>query len=372
MMDFIPVNEPVLGAAERRNLEECIAQGWVSSEGPFVRRFEEAVATSVGRKHGVAVSSGSAALEVAVAAMNLGEGDEVIAPTFTIISSVAPLVRAGAVPILIDSDPVTWNMETSRIESLITPRCKAIMAVHIYGLPVNMDAVRDLARRHELSILEDAAEVQGQTYRGKPCGSFGDLSIFSFYANKHVTSGEGGMLLCDDDNLAARCRELRNLCFGSERRFVHEDLGWNFRMTNLQAAVGVAQLDRLELTVARKREIGARYTDGLRGVPGLILPVPRTKAAENIFWVYGLILDDTVGFDAAEACTRLASLGVGSRPFFWPMHEQPVFRNRGLFLHDSHPVAERLARRGFYLPSGAALTNMQIDTVCKAVRKMMR
>lgn len=370
-MSFIPVNEPLLDGNEKIYLTDCVEEGWLSSEGPFVARFEETVAKDLGRAHGIGVSSGSGALEVAVAALRLGPGDEVIAPTFTIISSVAPIVRAGATPVLVDMQVDTWNMDVAQIEAAIGPRTKAIMVVHIYGLPADMDPIMALADRHGLAIIEDAAEMHGQTYRGRPCGSFGDLSVLSFYANKHVTTGEGGMVLCDDDGLAQRCRSLRNLCFDGRRRFVHEELGWNFRITNMQAAVGLAQSERLSEVVARKRAIGKHYTQRLSGLPGLMLPLAATDYAENIYWVYGLLLDDAVAFDAVEVITRLHREGVGCRPFFWPMHEQPVFRRMGLFQGDSHPVAERLARRGFYLPSGTALTDAQIDRVCDAVTKVM-
>ena len=266
------------------------------------------------------------------------------------------MVRAGATPVLVDCDADTWNATADRIADRITPRTKAIMVVHIYGLPVDMDPVLELARRHGLKIIEDAAEMHGQTYKGRPCGSLGDISTFSFYPNKLVTTGEGGMVLTDDSGVAERCRALRNLCFQPGKRFVHEDLGWNFRISNLQAAVGVAQLERLDEFVARKRRIGAAYQERLRDIPGLQLPVARTAYAENIYWVFGVVLDEDVPFDAAEAMKRLAARGIGTRPFFWPMHEQPVLRRMGLFAGETYPNAERLARRGFYLPSGLPLT----------------
>jgi len=263
-------------------------------------------------------------------------------------------------------------MDVGQVEARITPRTKALMAVHIFGLPVDMDPLLALARKHGLKVIEDAAEVIGQTYRGRPCGSLGDLSTFSFYPNKHVTTGEGGMLVADDPALAARCRSLRNLCFKPEQRFVHDELGWNFRLSNLQAALGVAQLERLDKSVAIKRRMGARYAELLKGTRGLQLPVASTPYADNIYWVYGLVLEDDVPFDAREAMARLAKLGIGTRPFFWPMHEQPVFRRMGLFAGESHPVAERIARRGFYIPSGMALSGEQIERAAAAVREILR
>lgn len=363
---MIPVNEPLLTGNERRYLNECIDSGWISSEGPFVDRFERGMADRVGRRHGMAVSNGTAALEIAVAALDLQPGDEVILPTFTIISCAAAIIRRGCVPVLVDCDPVTWNMDVEQIEARITVRTRAIMVVHIYGLPVDMDPVMALARQHQLYIIEDAAQMHGQTYKGKACGSFGDISTFSFYPNKHITTGEGGMVLTDDELLAERCRSLRNLCFGA-KRFVHEELGYNMRMSNLQAAVGVAQLEQLDDFIARKRRMGKHYTEKLSQVDGLVLMPDKTDYAENIYWVYGVVLQDKVPFDTTTAMQRLGQQKIGTRPFFWPMHEQPVFRKSGLFKNEEFPTAERLARRGFYLPSGMALTTAQMDEVAAAV-----
>lgn len=363
---MIPVNEPLLDGNEKKYLAECIDSGWISSEGPFVRRFEEEFAARMGRRHGVAVSSGTAALDVAVEALEIGPGDEVILPTFAIISCINQIVRSGATPVLVDSDPATYNMDVSQISGKITARTRAIMAVHTYGLPVDMDPVLDIAEQHGLRVIEDAAEMIGQTCRGRPCGSFGDISTVSFYPNKHVTTGEGGMVLTDDDDLAEACRSLRNLCFQPQKRFVHERLGWNFRMTNIQAALGLAQLERLDEFVARKRRIGQRYTELLGGRPGMSLPVTRTDFAENIYWVFGLVLDASTGVNAETVMRRLAKRSIGTRPFFYPLHQQPVLNRRGLFDGESYPVAERLYEFGFYVPSGLALTDDQIEQVAAA------
>jgi perosamine synthetase len=370
--EFIPVNEPLLQGNELAYVTECVTSGWISSEGTYVRKLEEEVGRYTHRGHGVAVANGSAALEVAMAALDLPPGGEVILPTFTIISCAAAVVRAGLTPVLVDSDPLTWNMDVTAIEARITPRTCAIMVVHIYGLPVDMDPILRLATRHGLRIIEDAAEVLGQTYRGRMCGSFGDISTFSFYANKHVTTGEGGMIVTDDPSLAERCRLLRNLAFSPGRRFVHDEIGWNYRLTNLQAAVGVAQLERIDDTVARKRDIGRRYDEAFRDLPSVRVNVVRTDYAENIYWIYGLVLGDEVAFDAESAIARLRQMGVDCRPFFWCMHEQPVFRRAGLFEGEAYPHAERLARRGFYIPSGLALTETQQTAVIERVRELLR
>lgn len=371
MGDFIPVNIPLLGGNEKSYINECIDTGWISSEGPFVERFESAFAGRVGRKHAISVSNGSMALEAAIAALEIGTGDEVIVPSFTIISCVSAIVKAGAVPVLVDCDPDTWNMDVDRLESLVTPRTRAIMVVHIYGLPVDMDPVLELAEKHGIEIIEDAAEAIGQDYRGRPCGSFGAISAFSFYPNKLVTTGEGGMLLTDSDEVAGRCRKLRNLFFTAESRFIHEEMGWNLRLTNMQAAIGLAQLERLDAHVIRKREIGKRYNRIFEGLDSVSLPPAGTAYAENVYWVYGLVLDDAVPFNAREAMQRLGKRGIGTRPYFAPMNLQPVFRRMGLFEGISCPEAERIYARGFYIPSGLGMTDAQVDRVGEEVGRLL-
>lgn len=359
----IPVNEPDLSGNEKKYLNECIDSGWISSEGPFVKKFEDLFAERVGRKYGIAVANGSVALDLAVVALGIGPGDEVIVPAFTIISCLGAIVRAGATPVLVDSDPVTWNMDVSQIEAVISKKTKAIMVVHIYGFPVDMDPVLELTKKYDLLLIEDAAEMHGQTYRGKPCGSFGTISTFSFYPNKHITTGEGGMVVVNDPLLADTCRSLRNLCFIPEKRFYHEELGWNFRMTNLQAALGVAQLERLDSFVQKKRHMGALYRQLLGNNPHLELQPERLPYASNIYWVFGIVLSDTVPFNAASVMKKLAAKQVGTRPFFFPMNLQPVFNKSGLFRDVSMPVAERLSERGFYVPSGLGMTDHQIHEV---------
>ena len=369
-MRKIFVNEPKLDGNEKKYLDECIDSGWISFEGPFVKRFEEGMAHLSQRKYAVAVSSGSAALEAAVIALQLEKGDEVILPTFTIISCAAPLVRIGVKPVLVEAAPDTWNMDVHAIEKKITKHTKAIMAVHLYGLPVDMDPILSLAKKYGLYVIEDAAEMIGQTYRGKSCGSLGDISVFSFYPNKHITTGEGGMVLTDDVRLAERARSASNLFFGP-KRYLHEELGYNFRMTNLQAAVGCAQLERIEETLEKKRHIGELYNELLGDVDGIQLPVTQTDYADNVYWVYGIVLKDSVGMDAEEMMHRLGEEGIGTRGFFWGMHEQPVFKKMGLFHGESYPVAERLARRGLYLPSGLTLDDEQQAYVAGKVKKVL-
>ena len=371
-MDFIPVNTPLLDGNEKKYLNECIDTGWISSEGSFVKSFEGGIAAYVGRKYGIAVCNGSVALDLAVEVLELQKGDEVIMPAFTIISCAAALVRKGVKPVLVDADPATWNMDVTQIEEKITTNTKAIMVVHLYGLPVDMDVVIDIAKRHHLVIIEDGAEAHGLEYKGKKCGDFGTISTLSFYPNKHITTGEGGMVLTDDEYLKERCESFRNLCHSRERRFYHEELGYNFRMSNIQAAIGVAQLERIEEHLGRKRALGQAYQEQLRGVQGIQLPVPETGYAKNLYWVFGIVLDQEVSFDAIGAMKKLADRGVGCRPFFYPMHLQPVFRKIGLFVGEKYPVSEKLGERGFYVPSGLTVTEEQARYVSEQVKDILR
>jgi len=368
---MIPVAEPLLLEEDRARVRDALEGGWISSSGEFLERFEEDWARACSMPHGIAVSNGSVALDVAISLLRLEPGDEVIVPSFTIISPVQSIVRAGGVPVLVDSDPVDWQMDATRLEERITDRTRAILVVHIYGHPADMDPVLEVAAKHRLVVVEDAAEVHGALYKGRPCGGIGDISTFSFYANKLVTTGEGGMVLVRTAELAARARGQRNLCFQPQRRFLHAELGNNFRLTNLQAAMAIGQIARLEAIVARKREIARSYDTLLGGIPGISLPVERGWA-RNVYWVYGLLLDPSTGLDAVAFADRLRARGVETRPFFLGMHEQPVFQEMGLFRGERYPVAESLARRGLYIPSGLGITRDQIETVASSVKECLR
>lgn len=366
---MIPVSEPLLDETALANVTEAVRSGWVSSDGRFIAEFERRWAAYCGVGHGVAVCNGTAALAVAMAALRLEPGSEVILPSLTIVSCVLAVLEAGCVPVLVDCEPDTWCLDPAQVAARITPRTRAVMPVHLFGHPAEMDPLLDLAARHGLAVVEDAAEAHGAEYAGRRAGGMGALGCFSFYANKIVTTGEGGMIVTDDATLAGRMRDLRNLCFRRDRRFLHTEIGHNYRMTNMQAALGVAQLDRIDDHLARKRRIAALYGERLRGLP-LALPVERANV-RNVYWMYGVVLDDAVPFDAAEFAQRLRARGVDTRPFFLGMHEQPVFHDRGLFLEDRFPVTERLARRGLYLPSGLPLTEAQVDAVSDAVRAVL-
>lgn len=376
---MIPVNEPLLSGREVEYVVDCVRSGWVSSSGRFLTDFEERWAAYCRRRYGIAVSNGTVALQLAIASLGLAPGDEVIIPTFTIISCATAVIYNGGVPVLVDSDPRTWVMDVNQVREKIGPRTRAIMAVHIYGHPVDMDPLLALADQHGLQIIEDAAEAHGAEYlsaRNTPtanwrrCGSFGSLSCFSFYANKLITTGEGGMILTDDPRLAERAYSLRNLSFQSDRRFYHEELGFNFRFTSLQAALGLAQLERLDDIVARKRWMGEEYTRRLNPLKDLVVATEEPWA-RSVYWMYGVVLSEATEHDARSFAEELKKRGVETRPFFLGMHEQPAFLHRGLFQDEHHPVAERLARRGLYLPSGLALTAEQMDKVCAAVAEVL-
>ncbi|MFZ5877795.1 MAG: DegT/DnrJ/EryC1/StrS family aminotransferase [Chloroflexota bacterium] len=370
MVDLVPVNEPFIGEQEAQFVLECLRTGWISSEGRFIREFEERWAAYCGMAHGVAVSNGTVALEIALTCLDLQPGDEVILPTFTIISCAQAVTRNGGRPVLVDSDPHTWCMDVNQVAARITPRTRAIMPVHMYGHPVDMDPLLALAQQYDLTVIEDAAEAHGAEYKGRKCGGMGHLNCFSFYANKIVTTGEGGMVLARDARQAERLRSLRNLCFQKERRFYHTELGGNYRLTNLQAAVGLAQVERIEESVAKKRWMAGEYNQRLGGLPMLHLPVEQPWA-RNVYWMYGLVLDEAAGMDAAEFARRLAEKGIMTRPFFLGMHEQPAFHAMGLFQGERYPVAERIARQGLYLPSGMTLSQAQIERVCQAIHEVL-
>lgn len=367
---MIPVNEPLFDGNEKKYLMQCIDEGWISSEGPFVKEFEEKFSSYVDCKYGIAVCNGTVALETALYAAGIGKGDEVIMPTFTIISCASSTLRLGATPVLIDSESETWNMDVNQIEDKVTDKTKAIMPVHIYGHPVDMDPVMELAEKYDLRVIEDAAEVHGALYNGKKAGSIGDVGSFSFYANKIITTGEGGMVVTNDEEMAERARSYRNLCFKKEKRFYHTELGENFRMTNLQAAVGVAQLEQIDRFIKIKRENARKYNEKLENINGIKTPVEK-HGVKNVYWMYAIELLSGVNLDALDLANRLSEKGIATRPFFTGLHEQPVFHDMGLFIGEKHPVAERIAKKGLYLPSGHTLTYKEIHTVCEMIRKIV-
>jgi perosamine synthetase len=367
---MIPVCEPLITARDIALVNDALTSGWISSAGKYLDLFEERWAEYCGMTYGIAVSNGSTALDIAVDLLDLKAGDEVIMPTFTIISPAQSVVRADGIPVLVDSDPVTWQMNVNQIEERVTSRTRAILVVHIYGHPADMDPILAIAEKHGLIVIEDAAEVHGAEYKGKRCGGIGHISTFSFYANKLITTGEGGMVLVKDRGQADRARSLRNLCFQPGRRFFHEALGYNYRMTNVQAALGVGQIERIGKTIARKREIAHAYDAAFSDIPAIQLP-SEMPWARNVYWVCGIVLGEERETDAVQIMSHLRTRSIETRPFFSGMHEQPVFREMGLFKDSSFPVAEKLARRGFYIPNGLSLSDVQLQTVISMIREVL-
>ncbi|MCA1905592.1 MAG: DegT/DnrJ/EryC1/StrS family aminotransferase [Desulfarculus sp.] len=370
--EFIPVCEPLLAGNEAAYVNDCVASGWISSAGDYLARFEQGMAALCQVGHGVACANGTAALHLACAALGLGPGDEVICPAFSIISTANSIVQTGATPVLVDVEPDTLCLDPALAARAVTPRTRAIMPVHMYGHPAEMDPIMDLARRHGLVVIEDAAQVHGGGYKQKPLGGIGQMGCFSFFANKLITTGEGGMVVTDDPELARRLRLLRNLAHGP-RRFEHHELGFNYRLTNLQAALGLAQLERLEATKARKAAIGDRYNQNLADLPGITLYWGRHRpSAQPVMWMYGLLLPPEI--DRAAAMDWLRERGVDSRAFFLPLNQQPMYDGSRPGLPDlrgCHPVSEDAGRRGLYLPSGVGLSDEQVDRASQALRDLV-
>lgn len=371
-LPFIPVCEPTLGPREEACVMDAIRSGWISSAGHYLKQFEQDFARFIGVPYAVATTNGTTALHLALVAAGVGPGDEVIVPDFTMIACAYAVVYCGAKPVFVDADPETWTIDPSRINAAVTPRTKAIMPVHIYGHPADMDPILTIAKRHGLAVVEDAAEAHGALYKGRICGSLGTLGAFSFYANKIVTTGEGGMVVTSDKALWERCLRFKNLCFslGGGRSYWHDDIGFNYRMTNLQAAVGVAQLERVDTLIEARRSMAARYRQALQGIPHLQLPVERDWA-KNVYWMFGIALRESCPMSAEEVMAALKREGIDTRAFFQPLHRQPGLEKAGLAQRGDFPVSEYLARRGFYLPSSGHLTPAQIDRVAGTLRRLL-
>lgn len=364
---FVPVNEPIFFGNEKKYLNECIDSGFVA-DGPFNERFENAFSESLGTKFATSVSNGTTAIEVGLFSIGISKGDEVILPSFTIISCVSAILRLGAVPVLVDVDEETLNIDPNEIESKITEKTKAIMVVHIYGHPCDMDPILGIAKKHSLRVIEDTAEAHGAKYKGMNCGTIGDVSTFSFYANKHITTGEGGMVATSDELVYERAKYFKNLCF-EEERFHHNELGYNFRMSNLQSAVGLAQLENFESVIEKKIRLGKKYHQNLSDLQGIRLQSEKPWA-KQVFWVYTIRIGDDCSFTAKDAIKFLGENGVGTRPFFKGMHMQPVFHKMGFFKDMELPVTKDAYERGFYIPSGLNLTDEQVDFVSEKVRDL--
>jgi len=356
----IPVCEPTLGGNEAKYVLDCVESNWISSAGKYIPRFEEAFAEACDARYGVACANGTVALHLALATLGVGPGDEVILPTFTMIATINAVTYTGATPVLVDSEPVTWNVDINQVADKITPRTRVVMPVHTYGHPVDMGPLLEMAERHGFYIVEDAAEAHGAEYRGRKAGSLGHAGCFSFYANKIITTGEGGMITTNDPEIARLARILRDHAFSEERHFWHKYLGYNYRMTNMQAAIGLAQTEQLATFVASRRANAARYSAALDQIPGIVTP-PEADWAKNVFWMYSILVQDEFGMTRDGLRAYLADHGIETRTFFIPMHLQPIYYRA--FKGQRYPIAEMLCQRGFYLPSASSLTMREIDYV---------
>jgi len=367
----IPIAEPDLTGNEEKYVVECIRTGWISSKGKFVEDLEEKFASYMGVKHAIAVSSGTAALHLAVAALDIKPGDEVIMPTFTMIACANVVRYMGAKPVLVDSEPFTWNIDPSKIEDKITEKTKAIMVVHIYGHPADMDPIMRIAKNYGLYVIEDAAEAHGAEYKGRKVGGIGDIGCFSFYANKIITTGEGGMVVTNDDDIAERVRRLRDQGYNVSLRkwLVHDFIGYNYRLTNLQAAVGLAQLERIEEFVKKHRENAHYYNHLLKEIRGITLP-PEAPWAKNVYWMYTILINEEIlGITRDEMMKRLEDYCIDSRATFLPIHQQPPYKD--MYKHEKYPIAEQLGRRGINLPSGNTTSKEDIEYVVSAIKEII-
>lgn len=371
---FIPVCEPYLAGNEKKYVLDAVETGWISSAGKYIPEFENAFANYCGVKHGIAVSNGTVALHLALVALGIEKGDEVIIPNFTMIASAFAVVYTGAVPVFADAESETWNIDTNKIEEKITEKTKAIMPVHIYGHPCDMKPIWKLSKKYDLKILEDAAESHGAEYKKKKCGSLGDIAAFSFFANKIVTTGEGGMVVTNDDTLAEKCRYYKNLCFPlrGPRNYQHDQIGFNYRMSNLHAALGLAQVENIDFYVDRRRQNNKMYREYLHDVPGIIFQDEKDYA-KNVYWMNGIIVDkEKYGLNRDELMINLKEEGIDTRLFFTGMHKQKSLINYGCDCNGDFSNSEWLEANGLYLPSGSNLVPEQVKRICNEIKKLSR
>jgi perosamine synthetase len=372
--NFIPVNKPKLYKQDKKNVLQALKTNWISSEGSFVKQFEKEFSSFNNRKFGIAVANGTAALEVAIKSLNIKKNSEIIIPSFSIISTANAVIKNNLKPILVDANLSTWNTDPDKILKKINKRTKAIIITHIYGLPVDMDQIILEAKKRKIYIIEDAAEVIGLKYRNKICGSFGDLSTFSFYANKHITTGEGGMICTNNSKLYEKCKSLRNLSFSKSyfNRFDHNEISWNYRMTNLQGALGCGQLKNIKSIIRRKREIGNIYYNKLKNCKNILLQKNKTEYANNIYWVFGVLLKKGNKNIRNTIMKKLLKLNIDTRPFFKPMQHQTIFKKLKIFKNEKLFNSDYLSDNGFYLPSGLGITNKEVAFVAKNLINILK
>jgi perosamine synthetase len=368
--EYISVCEPFLNGKELQYIVEAVETGWISSAGKYINEFETAFAEYLGVKHAIAVTNGTAALHLALVALGIGKGDEVIIPDFTMIASAFAVTYTGATPVFIDAERETWNIDTSLIEEKITKKTKAIMPVHIWGHPCELDAITKIAKKYDLKIIEDAAEAHGSEYKGTKCGNLGNIATFSFFANKIATTGEGGMVVTNDDELANRCRYYKNLCFplSSSRNYKHNNIGFNYRMSNIHAAIGLAQIEKLDFYVRKRRKINALYQELLKDVPGIKLQ-PEKSWAKNAYWMNGIVINENeYGMTRDNLMVDLHKKGVGTRLFFSGMHQQKSLIDFGCNIQSDFPVSLWLEKNGMYLPSASNLSIKNIEYITDIIK----
>jgi perosamine synthetase len=367
---FIPVSIPEVSSEDIKSVNSVLKKGWISSDGPEVKIFESKFSKKINRKYSIAVSNGTAALEIVIKALGIKKNDEVIIPNFTIISNALAVIKQNAKPVLIDCDLKTWNINIDEIEKKISKRTKAIIVTHIYSFSNDMDKILKICKKYKIKLIEDAAEVLGLKYKNKMCGSFGDLSTFSFYANKQVTCGEGGMISTNNFDLYQKCKSLRNLSFGKKQRFNHDDIAWNYRMTNIQAALGISQLKRLDKIVKKKIYIGNYYFKRLSKNKNIYMTPPKISYSKNIYWVVGILIKNKKVL-AQNIIKDLNKYGIGARPFFWPMYNQNIFTKMKIFEKGKYPNSSYLGKYGFYIPSYIKLDNSQMNYIISIINRLL-
>lgn len=368
---MIPVNKPIISISDANHIFKTAKSGWVSSAGPEIKIFENKFKNFIGKKYSSTVSSGTAALEISLKCLNLKKNDEVIIPNFTIISNLLAVIKVGAKPVAVDCDIKTWNMDLKLIEKAITKRTKAIIATHIYGYPIEIDKINKICKRKKIFLIEDAAEMVGHQYKNKKCGFYGDISIFSFYANKHITTGEGGMILTDNKKIYDKIISYKNLCFGKLNRYDHDDIGWNYRFTNLQASLGISQLKRIHNIIKRKKEIGNLYYQYLKNNKNIFIQRPVDKEKENIYWVVGVLILNKK-YTAKIIREKLFKFKIDTRAFFWPMHKQKIVKKYKIRIKGNFKNSEIISKYGFYLPSGIGTTDKEIEYVSKKLNECFK
>jgi len=369
MKSFIPVAAPALVGNEMNYVQNCLKTGWISSCGEYVEQFEHKFAEFCNVNHALSCCNGTAALHLALLALDIGPGDEVIVPTLTFVATANAVSYCGATPVFIDSEPQTWNLDTNQIEGLITERTKAIIVVHLYGHPADMDPIKNIAKKHSLWVIEDAAEAHGAEYKGEKVGSLGDIATFSFYGNKIITTGEGGMITTNNSELAQKMLQLKGQGMDPHHRYWFPIIGYNYRLTNIASAIGLAQLEKIEWHIARKREIAKNYVHQLKDI-GNISFQPEMPWAKNVYWMSSILLDENCIVSRDQLMNILGETGIETRPVFYPMHTLPIYREKNKEVR--YPVAEHIASKALNLPSGVSLTEKELSYICSTIKQAVQ